>query len=82
MCVFFSSGIISVFVFGGLVGARRITYGYSIEDVTATWIEVNLVSPFSNLDAVFTEIRKYVYFRVINVDFNPFYTLVHCMIER
>ena len=45
---FFSSGLISVvniFVFGGSVSARRVTYGYSIGDVTATWIEVNLASP-------------------------------------
>ena len=44
----FSSGIISVvniFVFGGSVSARQITYEHSIDDVTATWIEVNLVSP-------------------------------------
>ena len=48
-CAFsFSSGIISVvnvFVFGGSVSARQITYEHSIDDVTATWIEVNLVSP-------------------------------------
>ena len=40
---FFPSGIISVvniFVFGGSVSAQRITYEYSINDVTATWIEV------------------------------------------
>ena len=43
-CVFFPSGLISVsiFVFGGSVGARG--YEYSIDDVTATWIEVYLVS--------------------------------------
>ena len=46
--VFFSSGLISVvniFVFGGSVSARWITYEYSIDDVTATWIEVIPVSP-------------------------------------
>ena len=39
LAVFFSSGLISVmstFVFGGAVSARRIIYGYSIDDVTAT----------------------------------------------
>ena len=49
MCFFFPSSIISVvniFVFGGSVSARWITYEYSIDDVTATWIEVNLVSPY------------------------------------
>ena len=49
LAVFFlSSGLISVvntFVFGGSVSARRITYGYSIDDVTTTWIVVNLASP-------------------------------------
>ena len=46
--LFFPYGIVSVvniFVFGGSVSARRIAYGYSIDDVTATWIEVNLISP-------------------------------------
>ena len=50
-CVFFffSSGVISVvdiFVFAGSVSARWTTYECSIDDVTATWIEVNLVSPY------------------------------------
>ena len=29
-------------LFGGSVSARRTTYEYSIDDVTATWIEVKL----------------------------------------
>ena len=36
-CIFIPSGLISVvntFVFGGSVSARRITYEYSIDDVT------------------------------------------------
>ena len=48
MCFFFPSvliSVVSIFVFGGSASARRITYEYSIDDVTATWIEVNLVSP-------------------------------------
>ena len=35
-------------VFGGSVSARRITYEYSIDDVTATWIVVNSASPYAN----------------------------------
>ena len=38
--------VVNIFVFGGSVSARRITCEYSIDDVTATWIEVNLASPF------------------------------------
>ena len=46
--LFFCCGIISVvniFIFGGSVSLRWTTYEYLIDDVTATWIEVNLVSP-------------------------------------
>ena len=45
---FFSSSVISVVntcVFVGSVSVRQITYEYSIDDVTTTWILVNLVSP-------------------------------------
>ena len=48
MYFFFSSSVITevnTFVFIGSVSAQRITYEYSIDDVTATWIVVNLVSP-------------------------------------
>ena len=61
-CVFFfSSGIISlvnIFVFGGSVSARRITYEYSIDDVTATRIEVNLVSPILNTASLYVSSKN------------------------
>ena len=57
-CVFISTGLISVvnvLIFGGSVSVRRITYEYSIDDVTVTWIEVNLVSPILH-----TYVRTYI----------------------
>ena len=58
-CVFvFSSGLISVvdiFVFGGSVSAQRITYECSMDDVTATWIRVSLVSPYCQSAALVTQ---------------------------
>ena len=56
--VFISSGLTSVvkiLIFSGSVSARQITYEYSIDDVTATWIEVNLVSPILH-----TYVRTYI----------------------
>ena len=46
--LFFSSsvkGVVNTFVFVGSASARRITYECSIDDVAATRIVVNLVSP-------------------------------------
>ena len=42
---FFSSsveGVVNTFVFVGSVSVRQIAYEYSTDDVTPTWIMVNL----------------------------------------
>ena len=70
--VFFSSGIISVvniFVFGGSVSVQQITYEYSIDDVTATWIEVNLVSP--HIDRTCVQRLKFILPTIVPRNLKP-----------
>ena len=55
-CTFFLSsvkGVVNTFVFVGSVSVQWITYKYSTDDVTATWILVNLVSPLINTNSRF-----------------------------